>query len=51
MIAAIEGALAESKFSRTLEARSSDPKAFLTELFRLAIEVADPARVKPAHLP
>ncbi|MHA7874982.1 glycerate kinase type-2 family protein [Roseivivax sp.] len=28
-----------------------DPRAFLTGLFRCAVEVADPTRVLPAHLP
>ena len=32
-------------------ARISDPRAFLVDLFRLAVDVADPMRVVPAHLP
>ena len=29
----------------------SDPKQFLTDLFRIAVETADPMRVLAAHLP
>ena len=34
-----------------MTARISDPRAFLVDLFRLAVDVADPMRVVPPHLP
>ena len=34
-----------------MTARISDTRAFLVDLFRLAVDVADPMRVVPPHLP
>lgn len=37
--------------TKTLSDPHSDPRGFLTDLFRIAVEKADPMKAVPAHLP